>query len=113
MAVTSHEWRAGAIDELVVFLAIAAPVAVIALRQRCPILVATIVSWGLIALASFPLQILDPASRDGFTTFFDMLWIALGWIPVLAYCSLLYAIKAGAMRVCRHRMLRPSRSDPL
>ena len=89
------------IDTFLLWCALISPVLAVFLLRKHPIMVGTALAWGILILAGVILGEIDPASRNGFTTFFDLLWLGLGWIPALAYCRILYGLRVSAALVWR------------
>ena len=90
---------ANSVDNVLLWVAYLSPIVAVCALNKRPILVGTVLAWGALVLAGIALSVLDPRSRDGFTSFFDQLWLAVGWIPALAYCWVIYGAKVAIVRI--------------
>ena len=92
---------AARVDTMLLWLALILPVLAVFVLHKRPVVVGTLLAWGTLIVAGASLASRDPESRNGFTHFFDLVWIALGWIPAMIYSWLLYAIKSAALLILR------------
>jgi len=88
-------------DKACLLIALLAPPLLVFRFNRLGIILGALTVWASLLLASFLLGILDPPSRNSWTTFFDLVWIATGWLVGLLYCLIFYGLKLLYLRARR------------